>query len=86
MDQHFKLGDAEGTILEFQDLQAVELKGDNLAAFQNDWDSTLSGMNDWPSEQILESMYRAQVAKSAQLQQHMIMYNNDIMHNRSTRN
>ena len=86
MDQHFRLGDAEGTILEFQDLQAVVLKGDNLAAFQNEWDSTLNGINSLPGDEILESMYRAQVEKSVQFHQHMAMYETEIMHNRATRN
>ena len=32
-----KLTDVEGELLEFVDLMAVELKGDSLWAFQNDW-------------------------------------------------
>ena len=76
MDQHFRLGDAEGTILDFQDLRAVKLKGDNLAAFQNEWEMTLSGMTHWPSWDILESMYRTELLKSIQFQHHMMMYEN----------
>ena len=55
MDQHFTLGDAEGMVLEFQDLAKVKLLGDNLSGFQNDWDWTISGMKEIPSDTILET-------------------------------
>ena len=39
-------------LLEVQDLLKVELKGDNLMGFRNDWDFTLGGLETIPSEDI----------------------------------
>ena len=36
--QRFKLSDIDHSLQEFKDLTKVELKGDNLVAFLNDWD------------------------------------------------
>ena len=85
MDRHFQLGDAEGILLEFQDLQAVRLKGDDLSRFQNEWNMTLSGIVNMPDDNILEALYRMQVSKSAQFQSHFMLYENEILHKRTQR-
>ena len=41
--ERFKLPTEDGAIFEFEDLLQVELRGDNLRAFQNDWEFVLSG-------------------------------------------
>ena len=53
----------------FEDLKAVALKGDNLRAFQTDWDFALEQISDAdrPSDQILENLYREQIEKSHQI-------------------
>ena len=39
----------------------ITLKGDNLMAFQNDWEMGLSGLDVTPPEYILESLYKKQL-------------------------
>ena len=55
-------------MLEFTDLLALELKGDNLRAFGTEWDNTLLGMKDIPDEKYLENLYRKQIRKSKQFE------------------
>ena len=55
-------------MLEFSDLLSLELKGDNLRAFDTEWDNTLLGMKRLPDEEYLENLYRKQVQKSKQFE------------------
>ena len=55
-------------MLEFSDILALELKGDNLKAFDTEWDNTLLGMKDIPDEKYLESLCRKQIRKSKQFE------------------
>ena len=50
---HYRVSESEGAVLDFRDLMAVNMVGDNLRAFLNDWEMTLSGMKKAPSEEIL---------------------------------
>jgi len=68
MFQHFQINEMEHTMLEFTDLLALELKGDNLRAFDTEWDNTLLGMQEVPDEKYLENLYRKQVKKSRQFE------------------
>ena len=68
MFQHFQINDMEHSMLEFTDLLALELKGDNLRAFDTEWDNTLLGMKEVPDEKYLENLYRKQVKKSKQFE------------------
>ena len=61
MFHHFQINDVENSTLEFADLLALELKGDNLRAFDTEWDNTLLGMKEVPDEKYLENLYRKQV-------------------------
>ena len=49
--EHFRLTDMDGAVLEFTDLLRVELKGDNLRAFDTSWDETLLAMAQMPEDQ-----------------------------------
>ena len=42
-------------MFEFNDLLVLELKGDNLRAFDTVWDDTLLGMKAVPDEEYLET-------------------------------
>ena len=79
MYNHFKISETEGTILEFEDLLHVELKGDNLMAFKNAWELVLAGLKTTPSEEIMESLVRRQLERSVQLRELMSLYNQDIV-------
>ena len=69
MFQHFQLNDLDSSMMEFNDLLSLELKGDNLRAFDTAWDNTLLGMKNLPDEEYLENLYRKQVRKSKQFEQ-----------------
>ena len=76
--QNFKLSDIDGAMLEWDELLQVELKGDNLQQFQNDWDSTCLSVKELPDARFKESLYRKQLEKSDQLKQTMQLYWQDI--------
>ena len=48
MSQHFQIADLDNSMLEFSDLLVLELKGDNLRAFDTAWGDTLLGMKSIP--------------------------------------
>ena len=66
--EHFRLTDIDGAFLEFTDLLKVELKGDNLRAFDTSWDETPLAMAQMPEDQYLESLYYKQLEKCDQIQ------------------
>ena len=51
MFKHFQIADLDTSMLEFNDLLVLELKGDNLRAFDTAWDDTLLGMRSIPDEE-----------------------------------
>lgn len=77
---HFRIAEAEGAVLDFEDLLACCSKGD-LPAFLNDWFGTLTGMKTVPGDEILEAMFRKQVQNHPWLTDQMSYYNRlDIGH------
>ena len=75
--EHFRTCEIEGSLLEFEDLLGVTLRGDNLVAFENDWDTCLTGLKHVPPENILESLFRKQLEQSTQLKGMMTLYQQD---------
>ena len=76
VDNHFKLSEVGEQLLDFEDLSAVELRGDNAMAFQkNGWGMTISGLRNMPDEYILESLYNKQFVKCQQLNELLALYN-----------
>ena len=71
---HFRLSEAEGCILELNDLVKVELKGDNLVSFQNDWNAVLTHMKKRPEPEELESLFRTQLEKSVEFKDTLALY------------
>ena len=69
--ERFKTSDARSAVLTFRDLQSLRIKGDNLQAFDLDWDVTLTGMKSVPTEDILLILYRDQVAKAKHFQERL---------------
>ena len=41
--QHYKLSDVAGVVHDLKDLPIVELKGENVRAFLNEWEYRLCG-------------------------------------------
>jgi hypothetical protein len=67
-------------MIELRDLWNVQLRGDNLVAFVNDWTAALQGMNPdkIPGEETLEMLFCTQIERSAQMQVMMSRYEENI--------
>ena len=39
--EHCRISDVEGEVMDFRDLLAVSMRGDNLQAFLSDWESVI---------------------------------------------
>ena len=74
MYQHFRISEAEGSVLDFQDLMQVRMKNDDLRTFLTDWEMVLTGMARIPDEDILEAMFKSQVQRHPGLREHMAYY------------
>ena len=72
--QNFKRNEIEVGMTEFRDLQSIRIKGDNLVAFVNDWDSCLYGMKKEPDLAIQESLFTDQVKQCKHFEQAYAMY------------
>ena len=64
--------------MEFTDLLDVELVGDNLQAFENDWESVWEGMKELPTESVAEGLYKRQLEKWVQLKAKLELYEHEI--------
>ena len=80
MFNFFKRPDVEVGMTDFNDLQKVCLKGDNLIAFVHDWDKCLLGMKTRPTDDILECLFTNQVRKCKHFEQVFVMYETQCLH------
>ena len=53
--KHFKLSDEDGAMLEWDELINVQLRGDNLQQFEDDWNNMILNIRSLPEEAFLES-------------------------------
>ena len=58
---HFHLSDIDGAMNSWYDLLNVQLNGDNLQQFINDWDTTCSEIGKLPDDEFLEDLFRKQL-------------------------
>ena len=72
------LSEVDGAMLEWEELLSVELKGDNLQQFENDWSAVCLVVRELPDDKFLETIYRKQLDKSDQLKNAMTLYWQDI--------
>ena len=79
------MGAEDRAIMEFEDLTRLELRGDNLRAFQTDWDTILSNLTEQPSDMILESLYRKQVQHATSMKGMISLYDQEIALGRATK-
>ena len=63
----FTLSEVDGAMLEWEELLSVELKGDNLQQFENDWSAVCLVVRELPDDKFLETIYRKQLDKSNHL-------------------
>ena len=67
------------TILNFNDLVKVELRGDDLQDFDTQWVEVSISIREMPSDSILESLYRTQLKKSEELKTVLAMYDMELL-------
>ena len=76
---------ADGQITDLEDLLAVELKGDNLRAYQNEWKHTLLHLSEREkyTDLMLESLYHRQLKECPQFKKTMEAYKAEIIQHRA---
>ena len=72
--QHYKISEVDGQMLDFQDLLAVHMVGEELRRFMNDWEMTVTGMRKLPEEDVLETLFRRQIQRHPGFREHMAYY------------
>ena len=56
----FRANEAEGLVIDLNDLNKVKMRGENLLRFQNDWNEVMTYINIRPPEHTLENIHRSQ--------------------------
>ena len=85
LNQKLQVGATDRSMIEYDALKYVSLKGDNLVALLNDWDSALDAMTERPPDSILLNLWDAQVQKSTQFSQTYSLYEMKITHEDQTK-
>ena len=76
--KNFKHSEEDGAMLEWDELLSVDLRGDNLQQFENDWNNTILNIRELPDEVFLETLFRKPLDKSEQRKNDMALYQQDI--------
>ena len=74
----FKVSTNEGTLLDWEEILQVHLKGDNISQFLTDCETTLLNIQEPPTDSMLEGLLRNQLERSEQLKNSMSIYWQDI--------
>ena len=74
LDQHNTTTEADGEMMDLQDLMAVRLVSDDLRKFVNDWEITLAGMRIAPDIKLLETLLIRELRSYSGLKAHMAHY------------
>ena len=69
--EFYKVADVEGGINSMRDLLSVAMRGDNLTAFMNDWETTIMNMKTQPDEVMLTALFFQQIHRHPGLRDHM---------------
>ena len=59
LNQKLQVGRTDRSMIEYDALKYVSLKGDNLAALINDWEGALDACTDRPPDNILLNLWDA---------------------------
>jgi len=78
MHDFFRITEVDSAMQDWDELIHVELKGDNLQQFYNDWDTACLNVRDLPDERIMETLYRKQLSKSESFKNTFALYNQDV--------
>ena len=81
---HFKMPEITIRLFNLRDLMNLELRDDNLAQFNLEWDEIIAGMKSIPAEDVLETCYSAQFQKCRQFQAVWDLYQFDITYKQET--
>jgi len=71
---HYRTTEADGEMLDLQDLMAVRLANDDLRKFLNDWEMTLTGMKAAPDMKLCETLFIRELKKYSGFKAHMAHY------------
>lgn len=76
--EQYKLNVIDGNHLNLTDLYAVQLHGDNVVAFLNDWDGCISQLVRLPPPEEMEHLFLRQLKRSRQLELTISLYEQDV--------
>jgi hypothetical protein len=70
MYDFFRIMEVDSAMQNWDELIHVELKGDNLQQFYNDWDTACLNVRELPDERFMETLCRKQLSKSDSFKAH----------------
>ena len=73
--QSYKVTEAEDSIHDFERINALRMRDDDLARFLAEWDNLLLDLHEPPSTKILESLFRSQIQRHPWMKMDMAEYN-----------
>ena len=76
--QKFTRPDAEIQIKNITDLVKIKMRGNNVRAFQNEWNESLLEQGERPSDTMLEALYLEQLENASQLNSMLALYRQDV--------
>lgn len=80
LNNRLQVGATDRPMIEYDALKYMSIKGDNLAALINDWDSALDACTNRRPDDILLNLWDTQVQRSPQFAQTYAMYEMKIVH------
>ena len=72
--EYYRVAEADGAVLEFEDLVGLRMRHNNLEEFATAWGGTLTAMVNIPQDSILEALYKVQIKSHPMLREHMAYY------------
>ena len=84
---HFRLSDVDGAMLNWDEILGIKLNmpGDNIRQFINDWDTVFANITSSPDPEMLESLFKRQLDKSILLKNTMALYDQEITQRQGTK-
>ena len=74
VDQHFKVTEADGAIVDLSTLLNVTLVNGDLRKFMDTWDSVIAVLGHEPDERVLEALLLAQIRGCEAMEQDIAYY------------
>ena len=84
-DKH-KISRYEGAVSEWEEVLSMQMQGDNLLKFRNDWRAMYMRLNKPPEEAMMELLLSRQLEKSQTFNAQYLLYQQDILNSSAERN